>query len=36
MKRKGNFLKRSRFNEKLIEKDIEQAKDMIYWFSERF
>ncbi len=36
MKRKGNFLKKNLVKEDLIVKGIEQARDMTYWFSERF
>jgi len=36
MKNRRNFLKKNIVKEDLIVKGIEQARDMTYWFSERF
>jgi len=36
MKNKRNFLKKSIIKGDIITKGIEQARDMTYWFSERF
>ena len=36
MKRKGSFLKKNYIKEDVIVKGIEQARDMTYWYSERF
>lgn len=36
MKNKINSLKKNLVKEDMIVKDIEKARDMAYWFSERF
>ena len=36
MKRKGRFLKKNHLNEDIMVKEIEHARDMTYWYSERF